>query len=127
MIIRVIAFKLATNNQSMSQANPNWTKDELKTYLLIYCANADFTESKPEIDMIHTKVPHVDYEKIHAEFQKDNDYQSIQKIEASLEHHGYSSNERDQLLQEMTDLFVSDGDVDQLEQNLLLGLRHILK
>lgn len=111
----------------MSQSTPNWTKDELKTYLLIYCANADFSESTPEIDMIHTKVPHVDYNKIHEEFQKDNDYKSIQKIQASLEAHGYTINERDQLLQEMKDLFLSDGELDLLEQNLMLGLRHMLK
>ena len=36
----------------MENKNINWTKEDLKTYLLIYCANADFSESKIEIEFI---------------------------------------------------------------------------
>ena len=46
----------------------NWTEDELKAYLLIYCANADFTESKIEIDFIKSKILSSNFDKIHREF-----------------------------------------------------------
>jgi hypothetical protein len=107
--------------------NDHWTKEEFKIYLLLYCANADFTESKAEIDLIKLKGQHSNFDKIHAEFESDNDYQSIQKIQAAIAHQGYSANEIESLYDEIKELFLSDGKYDVLEQNLYLGLRHILK
>lgn len=102
----------------------NWTKDDLRMYLLIYCANADFVESPKELEYIKTKVSHSNFAKMHAEFEKDNDYQSIQKIQAAYEALNYDS--PDSLIDEAREFFKSDGDFDVLERNLMLSLRHIL-
>ena len=104
----------------------NWTEDELKAYLLIYCANADFTESKVEIDFIKSKILSSNFEKIHREFKKDNDYQSIQKIQSTIERFEYSSTKKDELLAEIKGIFLSDYKYDTLENNLMRGLRHII-
>lgn len=111
----------------MKDNNNHWTKEELKIYLLLYCANADFSESRSEIDLIKLKNSHSDFDKIHAEFESDNDYQSIQKIQDAIAKHGYSKNEIEGLYEEIKELFLSDGKYDVLEQNLYMGLRHILK
>jgi hypothetical protein len=103
----------------------NWTEDELKAYLLIYCANADFTESKVEIDFIKSKILSSNFDKIHREFNKDNDYQSIQKIQSTIERLGYSRDKKDELLVEIKEIFLSDFKYDTLEKNLLRGLNHI--
>lgn len=105
----------------------HWTKEELKMYLLLFCANADFTASKSETDLIKLKGKHSNFDKIHAEFESDNDYQSIQKIQSAVARHGYSSNEIESLYKEIKELFLSDGKYGILEQNLYIGLRHILK
>ena len=105
----------------------NWTKEELKIYTLIYCANANFSESKFEIDFIKSKIQTSDFEKIHDEFEKDNDYQSIQKIQSSIKDHGYTNDSIDTLLKEIKALFLSGNEYDILEQNLYRGLSHILK
>lgn len=110
----------------MSITKPNWTKEDLKIYILIYCAKADFNESNIEVDFIKSKLKNSDYEKLHTEFEADNDYQSIQKIQAALDKHGYSEKEVNGLFMEIKKLFLSDGKYDVLEQNLLLGLKHIL-
>jgi hypothetical protein len=107
--------------------NNHWTKEEFKIYLLLYCANADFSESKSELDLIKLNASHSNFDKIHKEFEGDNDYQSIQKIQAAAEGHGYTVDELESLYEEIKELFLSDGKYDVLEQNLYRGLRHILK
>lgn len=111
----------------MEEIKTNWTKEELEIYILIYCANADFSESKFEIDFIKSKTQTSNFEKIHDVFKKDNDYQSIQKIQSSIKDHGYTNEDKDILFKEIKALFLSDDKYDILEQNLYRGLSHILK
>ncbi len=107
--------------------NTTWTNEELNTYVLIYCANADFTESKDEMDFIKSKLPSSVFEKIHKEFNNDNDYQSIQKIQSSFNRLGYTDEEKNHLLFKIKKIFLSDDKYDQLEKNLLKGLNRIFK
>jgi len=111
----------------MNKKITNWTKEELKVYILIYCANADFSESKFEVDFIKSKIKTNNFDKIHAEFEEDNDYQSIQKIQLSVEEHGYTNDEKNRLFGEIKELFLSDKKYDVLERNLYLGLSQILR
>lgn len=106
---------------------PNWTKEELKTYVLIYCANADFSESDVELNHIKSKIENGNFDKIHAEFKTDNDYQSIDKIHNSLEDLNFSNEEKKGLLEETKALFMSDEKFDILERNMFKGLSRILK
>jgi len=111
----------------MKEINTNWTKEDLKIYILIYCANADFSESKVEIDFIKSKIQTSNFEKLNDEFINDNDFQSIQKIKLSIKEHGYTNDETNILFKEIKELFLSDKKYDILEQNLFRGLSHILK
>lgn len=104
----------------------NWTKEELKIYLLIFCANADFTESKIEVDFIKKRTNSDFFDKVHNEFDQDNDYISIQKIRSTLDRLHYSTEDIKAVLDDVKDLFMSDGIFDPLEKNLLRGLNHIL-
>jgi tRNA G10 N-methylase Trm11 len=110
----------------MSNENPNWTKKELEIYLLIYCANANFSESKDEKRFIKSKSGSEEYLKMHREFEKDNDYMSIQKIQNGVENLNYSQAEKDQLFAEIKEMFIADGDTDILEANIFRGLSHLL-
>ena len=58
----------------------NWTKDDLHAYLLIWCANADFIEFEEEVELILSQIDTKRYKALHREFEKDNDYQRIEKI-----------------------------------------------
>ncbi len=104
----------------------NWTKDELKAYLFLFAAHANFEESKAELNFIKTRVGAKNLAHIHDEFDKDNDYQRIQKIEATIERYAYEKEDIENLLLDVKALFIADGELDILEESLFLGLRHLL-
>tara|TARA_R110000787_G_scaffold60220_8_gene136571 strand:+ start:13104 stop:13430 length:327 start_codon:yes stop_codon:yes gene_type:complete len=107
--------------------NTNWTKEDLKIYLLIYCANADFSESKQELNYIKEKIHNSNLDKIRDEFEKDNEYQSIQKIQSAIKDLEYSKLAINSLFEEIKELFKSDDNFDTQEHNLFRGLNKILK
>jgi hypothetical protein len=111
----------------MSDHKPDWTKDELSAYLLLYCANANFVESEEEIKLIRSKVSPAKYRSIHEAFEQDNDYQSARKIQLAVQQLGLSPKEIDGLIQEMRQLFFADGDFEQAEKAVFLGIKHLLK
>ncbi len=104
----------------------NWTKDELVAYILLYAANSNFIEDNRERNVIISKVDMQTFQNIHNEFDNDNDYQSIQKIIKGLETHNYSKDDLEELFIDIKLMFLSDGDYDVLEQNMMLGLKKIL-
>jgi len=110
----------------MNTYTTTWNKQELSAYLLLYCANADFIETNKEIDFIRSKVDLLYFKPIHDEFEKDNDYQSIQKIQSTLNRLNFEKAQKDELIEEIKDLFLADGDYNQLELTLFIGLKKIL-
>ncbi|NOQ75733.1 MAG: hypothetical protein GQ574_27245 [Crocinitomix sp.] len=103
-----------------------WTKQELKAYVLLFAAHANFLEDKKEMDFIKKLVGKNNLDHMHDEFDADNDYQRIQKIKAETERLGYGKDEIDNLFLDIKALFIADGRVDVLEENLFRGLKHIL-
>ncbi len=104
----------------------NWTKEDLKVYVLIYCANADFNERKREDDFIKSHVNADNFDEIHREFERDNDFKSIQKIQAAMKELNYTDAERDDLFQDAQAMFHLDREPDILEDNIIRGLKHLL-
>lgn len=104
----------------------HWTKDELVAYIILFAANSDFLESNSERNVIISKVDMTTFQKIHNEFDGDNDYQSIQKIVSGLKEHNYSKDDLDALFSDIKQLFFADGSYDILEQNMFLYLKKIL-
>jgi hypothetical protein len=111
----------------MEVSNNNWSKQELVAYILLYAANSDFKESNKERNVIISKVDMQTFQKIHDEFDADNDYQSIQKIMAGVKAHNYSQDDVKLLLADLKIMFFSDGNYDILEQNIMLFLKKILQ
>lgn len=111
----------------MEEFKTNWTHEELKGYMLLYCAHADFNVSQEEKEYIKSKVGVEKYQKIRKEFEDDNDYQQIQKIHNTIKRLEYSKEEIDEAFKSIKKLFLSDGDMDILEQNIYRGLKHLLK
>lgn len=106
---------------------PKWTKDELIAYVLLYAAHSDLVESNHERNMIAGRVDPQTFQNIHDEFSNDNDFQSIQKILASIEKYNYSKTEIEQMLVDIKVLFYADGDFNIREHAMLLVLKRILK
>lgn len=104
-----------------------WSKDEFKAYILIYAAMANYVESPEEKEFILSKVSEETYEKMHKEIDKDNDFESIQKIRKGYENCGYTDKNLEVLLKEIKNLLYSDNRFDEMERNLLLWLNKILR
>jgi len=104
----------------------NWTKAEFKAYLLAYCAQSDYIETEEEKDFILDLVSSDVYKSVHYELKRDNDYQSIQKIQYNIEKFNYSNNEIETLLSDIKNLFMADGNIDVLENNLFRALKKII-
>jgi hypothetical protein len=106
--------------------NSNWTKEELVAYVLLYTANSDLNIENHEKNVIISKVDMKTFSKVHEEFDKDNDYQSLQKIIKGLEAHNYSKDDLEGLFVDIKKLFLSDGSFDVMEQSMLAYLKKIL-
>lgn len=104
----------------------NWTKDELIAYILLFVANSNFREDNWEKNFIISKVDMETFQKIHEEFDEDNDYQSIQKILAGVEQHHYGREDYKSLFRDISILLNSDGEYDAMEHNVFLYLKKIL-
>ncbi|MAB47579.1 MULTISPECIES: hypothetical protein [Winogradskyella] len=105
----------------------DWTRDELVAYILLFAANSDFKEDNKERNIIISKVDMKTFSEIHEEFDKDNDYQSIQKIMTSLRQHNYDRDDVEVLLADIKTLFFSDGKFNINERNMLKSLERLFK
>lgn len=110
----------------MEQSISNWGKKELEGYTLIYFANADFNKTAEEKAYIKKNVGEEIYQKMLTEFNNDNDYQSIQKIEAAVTHLEMDKLQISELFEKIKTICKKDGDFDTQERSLKRGLKHIL-
>ena len=101
----------------------NWDKKEFKAYVLLYCSQADFEESNSERGLIVEKVGKDNYNHIHEEIEKDNDYTRIQKIMAAAKRLDYN---HDSLVKDMKEVFFADGEFDAVEKGVFLMLKRVL-
>ena len=104
----------------------NWTKQELIAYILLYASHSNLDEDNHERHVIISKVDMQTFQRVHNEFDNDNDYQSIQKILSGLKEHKYSKDDISELLSDVKTLFFADGDYDVMEQHMMNALKRLL-
>ena len=110
----------------MSNSSKNWSKNELKVYLLLLCAQADSELTQIEIDMIKQKTDSATFASLYKEFIKDDEDTSFEKIEASIGVLEFSQMELSDLKKELYELFRSDKKFTAAEQYLNKILDNIL-
>lgn len=101
----------------------NWNKKEFKAYVLLYCSMANYTEDNAERGVIVDKVGRDNFNHIHEEIEKDNDYTRIQKITAANKRLEYN---HEQLVADMKEVFFADGNFDEVEKGLFLMLKRVV-
>ena len=114
-------------NATPNPSRDYWNKDDLRVYILLYCANADLVLKEEEQTYINEKIDSAKFDAIKEEFKKDNDYQSIKKIEESIGHLGYNQSQIETLIEELKELFWADDKFDNIERAIMRRLQHILK
>lgn len=110
----------------MKNSSKNWSKHELKIYLLLLCAQADTEQTSEEIDLIKQKTDSATFASIYKEFKTDNEDTSFEKIEASIGRLEYSQMELADLKKEFYEIFRSDKKITTAEQYLIKILDNIL-
>lgn len=103
-----------------------WSKEELKTYILILCSKADNVEVEEEIQLIKAKSSNEIFDKMYSEFQNDDEDESLEKIQNVLERYHYSELEICELKNEIQKIFAADRKVPMAESNLGRILENIL-
>jgi len=111
----------------MKTYDTNWNKEELLIYLLIYCANSDHHESGIETSFIKSKINKSDYDNLKAEFEKDSPFARIQKIKDAYDRNEYNVQDKEQLFEDMRDLFLTDGRFSNSEQKLFQYITNIIE
>ncbi|WP_298496617.1 sulfurtransferase [uncultured Algibacter sp.] len=104
-----------------------WTKEELLAYILMYVSHADLGESRKEKDYILSRVDKAIYNRVNQQFEKDNDYQSIQNIIEAVKSHNYYRNDLADLFADIKLMAFVDGDYDPMEQMIYSHLKKMLK
>lgn len=110
----------------MKSIEKHWTKEKLKTYILLLCAKADQVEAEAELNLIKSKIPAAIFEAVYQEFSKDTEDESLEKIQYALERHEYSNKELAALKKEIQEVFSTDNSVNMKERNLGWILDNIL-
>lgn len=95
-----------------------WTKAELKIYILLLCAKIDQEESEDEIALIKSKTELDTFTKIYNEFKCDEEDCCYEKIEDAINHHEYSPNEIHNLKKEIFEVFNADHKFKMKERYL---------
>ncbi|MCJ7757579.1 MAG: hypothetical protein MUP24_05485 [Gillisia sp.] len=110
----------------MKPEQKQWSKVELKTYILLLCAKADLVETEEELNLIKSKTSTEIFDRIYEEFCKDDEDESFEKIQNAVGRHKYSYKELSQLKKEIQEVFFSDKKLLMKEQNMGRVLDNIL-
>ncbi|HRW22166.1 MAG TPA: hypothetical protein PLO05_10860 [Bacteroidales bacterium] len=111
----------------MKDSITNWSDNEFRTYLLLYCAYIDMFEHNDEKKLIKEKVGKDLYKKMHEEFDKDKDVTRLHKIQNTIKRLDYSKEQKKSLIADTMELFLSDGKFTYMEQYLQKQLKRILR
>lgn len=102
----------------METEKTNWNKNELHTYILLLCANADDKEVEEELNLIKRKTDAATFSTIYAEFSLDSEEVRLEKINRTVQKFSYSHMELIALKKEMDAIYFADEKYDMLERNL---------
>lgn len=119
--------KVLAPPQLLIRTQKIWSEEELRAYLLLYAANADFIFKAEERSFIHQRVEGAVLEKMTVELMKDNGYRQVQKILNTLDQLQYSNQQINQLLDDMEAVFRCDDEYTILEQNAYYSMKRLLR
>lgn len=102
----------------MKNNHKNWTKEELKIYILLLCANADGEISTAELEVIKSRTSQETFEKIYNEFKGDKKKKSLKKIDTAIGYHHYGVLELVELRKEIFNVYMADNEFCKKERYL---------
>lgn len=110
----------------MNENKLNWNKDEFKTYLLLYAANADFKLQDEEKQLIAARISGAACKHIEKQFEKDNDFVRLETLLSYREKFFPTEQGAENLLKEISEMLFADDKYCCNEENFFKMLKKIL-
>ena len=111
----------------MKDTQTSWTEQEFIAYSLVFAANSDHIISSEETEILEERFGKDSLKKIYKEFIADNDYQRLQKVLKYIKENNFSQEDLDSLLENIKEIYQSDGHFDSMEQNTFRFLSKMFK
>ena len=111
----------------MEDIKVTWSEKEFKAYLLIYAAQTNLHESENQVEFLESHFDKNVLIQIHNEINKDNDYIRIQKIMTYIDKQGYSSEDLENLLNVIKEVYLCDGTFDAIEKTLFNIIKKLFR
>lgn len=103
----------------------DWSYNDFKAYLFIYCSFADHLEVDKERSLAIEKIGKEKYYQIHKLIEEDTDDIGINKIRKYIKINKIAEEKLNDLLWDITEMFLSDGVFHKLEKRLYKSLERI--
>ena len=108
------------------QLPETWEQIDYLAFALIFAANADLEISDKEWEYLDDKLDHKFYEEAQEHYEEWTDYQNAQVLQEGREKYFPGKEGKEQLLDEIQNLFKADEEFNVLEENMLHILHQIL-
>ncbi|MBR9922024.1 MAG: hypothetical protein GYB31_14380 [Bacteroidetes bacterium] len=103
----------------------DWIREDFLALMLCYAASADMEVKKEEIELIKQKAGAIHYKKAKHTFDILSDHEVIELI-IELKNRFYAGEEGSKKLDKhLNDLFKADGNIDQMERMIRIGIERL--
>lgn len=104
-----------------------WSYEDFVSYVFIYAVNtADLGIHELEREAIISRMSEKEYDKILALFEKHTEFESVQIISRLGEIYCTDEREKQNLINQLIEVFKADHEYSAEEQNIIRALSHIL-
>ena len=110
----------------MSVVSEIKSKQDFKSFILICSASSDFNISEEEHDFIVKLIPEERYKTLKRIADRCSDFECVNIISDLKDQYISTPEDKQELIQEILELFNSDHNYSTLERNMLIALKRIL-
>lgn len=103
----------------MIEEELKWSYSEFLTFVMIYASYVDMEFSDEEMSNIKSQVDQAVFDKMHAEFDKRNDFEALQAILAYKELYFPNEERKNEILKTIKLQFFADGEYSPMERELM--------
>jgi tellurite resistance protein len=103
----------------MTQEELKWSYNEFLTFVMIYASHVDMEFSDEEMSNIRSRVDQEAFDKMYAEFDKRNDFETLQTILGYKDLYFPNDESKNEILKTIKLQFFADGEYSPMERELM--------
>lgn len=114
------------NSETSNTTATQWSLDQFKVYVLLYCANAEGLDVQEMHDLIKYKVGYSIFRQVCREFSQDSDFTCIHKIQEQGKALNLQKAELKMLLTEVREFLEESGHNNAYDQLIRKHVRRMI-